>query len=72
MAKKPIELKRPKMKRKLDVNNVPTEEEYNRLLDFLKTKSNKDYYFLSKYWVQRVPVCQNSSSSRGKTLYPGR
>lgn len=46
--KKPIELKRPKMKRKLDVNNVPTEEEYNRLLDFLKTKSNKDYYFFVK------------------------
>lgn len=46
--KKPIELKRPKMKRKLDVNNVPTEEEYNRLLDFLKTKSNKDYYFFIK------------------------
>ena len=46
--KKQIELKRPKMKRKLDVNNVPTEEEYNRLLDFLKTKSNKDYYFFIK------------------------
>ena len=46
--KKPIELKRPKTKRKLDVNNVPTEEEYNRLLDFLKTKSNKDYYFFIK------------------------
>ena len=27
--KKPIELNRPKIKRKLDVNNVPTEEEYN-------------------------------------------
>lgn len=36
------------MKRKLDVSNVPTEEEYNRLLDFLKTKSNKDYYFFVK------------------------
>ncbi len=46
--KKPIELNRPKIKRKLDVNNVPTEEEYNRLLDFLKTKSNKDYYFFIK------------------------
>lgn len=46
--KKPIELKRPKMKRKLDVSNVPTEEEYNRLLDYLKTKSNKDYYFFIK------------------------
>lgn len=46
--KKPIELKRPKMKRKLDVNNVPTEDEYNRLLDFLRTKRNKDYYFFVK------------------------
>lgn len=46
--KRPVELNRPKMKRKLDVNNVPTEEEYNRLLDFLKTKSNKDYYFFIK------------------------
>ena len=43
--KKPIELKRPKIKYNLELNNVPTEEEYNRLLDFLKTKSNKDYYF---------------------------
>ena len=43
--KKPLELKRPKMKRKLDTNNVPTEDEYNRLLEYLKTKSNKDYYF---------------------------
>lgn len=46
--KKPIELKRPKMKRKLDVSNVPTEDEYNRLLEYLKTKSNKDYYFFIK------------------------
>ena len=36
------------MKRKLDVNNVPTEEEYNRLLEYLKTKLNKDYYFFIK------------------------
>ena len=47
-VKKPIELKRPRMKRKLDVNNVPTEEEYNRLLEYLKTKLNKDYYFFIK------------------------
>lgn len=46
--KKPIELKRPKMKRKLDVNNVPTEEEYNRLLEYLKTKANRDYNFFIK------------------------
>jgi phage integrase len=46
--KKPIELKRPKIKRKLDVNNVPIEEEYNRLLEYLKAKNNKDYYFFIK------------------------
>lgn len=46
--KKPIELKRPKMKRKLDISNVPTENEYNRLLEYLKTKLNKDYYFFIK------------------------
>ena len=46
--KRPIELKRPKMKRKLDTDNVPTEDEYNRLLEYLKTKSNKDYYFFIK------------------------
>ncbi len=46
--KKPIELKRPKIKRKLDVNNVPTENEYNRLLEYLKAKNNKDYYFFIK------------------------
>lgn len=46
--KKPIELKRPKMKRRLDISNVPTEDEYNRLLEYLKTKLNKDYYFFIK------------------------
>lgn len=46
--KKPVELKRPKMKRRLDVDNVPTEEDYNRLLGYLKNKPNKDYYFFIK------------------------
>lgn len=69
--KKPIELNRPKIKRKLDVNNVPTEEEYNRLLEYLKKKIIRITIFLLRFWVQRVPVCQNSSSSRGKTSYPG-
>lgn len=46
--KKPIKLKRPKMKRKLDIGNVPTDDEYNKLLDYLSTKSNKDYYFFVK------------------------
>mgnify|MGYP004566256279 FL=1 len=46
--KKPIELKRPKMRRTLCVENVPTEKEYNKLLDYLLTKDNKDYYYLVK------------------------
>lgn len=43
--KKPLELKRPKIKKSLSVENIPTEEEYYRLLDFLRKKKNKDYYF---------------------------
>lgn len=70
--KKPIELKRPKIKRKLDVNNVPTEEEYNRLLEYLKGKNNKDYYFFIKVLGTTGAVCRNSSSLRGKTSYPGK
>lgn len=46
--KKPLELRRPKIRKKLEVNNVPTEEEYNRLLEYLKTKRNRDYYFFIK------------------------
>lgn len=45
---KPIKLKRPKFKRKLDTDNVPTEEEYKRLLDYLSQRKNKDYYFYIK------------------------
>lgn len=41
-VKKPIELKRPRMKRKLDVNNVPTEEEYNRLLEYLQKQLQRE------------------------------
>lgn len=47
-VKKPIELKRPKLKRKLNTENVPTENDYNELLAFLKTKRNQDYYFFIK------------------------
>lgn len=47
-VKKPIKLKRPKFTRKLDTDNVPTESEYEKLLEFLKTKKNKDYYFFIK------------------------
>lgn len=46
--KKPIELKRPKFKRALDTNNVPTEQDYNKLLEYLKTKKNGDHYFFIK------------------------
>lgn len=70
--KKPIELNRPKIKRELDVNNVPTEEEYNRLLEYLKGKNNKDYYFFIKVLGTTGAVCRNSSSLRGKTSYPGK
>ena len=47
-VKKPIKLKRPKVTRKLDTDNVPTEQEYGRLLDYLVTKRNKDHYFIVK------------------------
>lgn len=47
-AKKPIKLKRPKFQRKLDTDNVPTEKEYANLLEYLKSKKNKDYYFYIK------------------------
>lgn len=47
-VKKPIELKRPKFKRKLDTDNVPTEDDYERLLAYLKTKTNQDHYFFIK------------------------
>lgn len=47
-VKKPIKLKRPKFTRKLDTDNVPTEQEYYRLLEYLKTNKNKDYYFFIK------------------------
>ena len=33
------------MRRTLCVENVPTEKEYNKLLDYLLTKDNKDYYY---------------------------
>lgn len=46
--KKPIELKRPKFKKELNTENVPTEAEYNRLLEYLKTCPNKDRYFFIK------------------------
>lgn len=42
--KKPIKLKRPKSKRKLHTENIPTEIEYNKLLSHLLTKKDKLHY----------------------------
>lgn len=47
-VKRPIKLNRPKLKRKLDTDNVPTESDYSKLLSFLGAKKNKDYY----YWMR--------------------
>ena len=45
--KKPIKLKRPKYKRTLNTENVPTEAEYQKLCAYLETE-NPRYYFLVK------------------------
>ena len=47
-VKKSIRLKRPKFKRKLDTDNVPSEQEYGKLLTYLSTVKNKDHYFFVK------------------------
>ena len=47
-TRKPIKLKRPKISKSLETNNIPTEKEYNTLLSFLKEKPNKDHYF----WIK--------------------
>lgn len=44
----PVKLKRPKIKKELSVDNVPTEKEYERLLEYLAVQKNKDYYFFIK------------------------
>lgn len=46
--KKPIKLNRPKFKRKLDTGNIPTDAEYERLMNYLSELKNKDYYFFIK------------------------
>lgn len=46
--KKPVKLKRPKIKKELSVDNVPTEREYEKLLEYLSGQKNKDYYFFIK------------------------
>ena len=43
--KKPIKLKRPKIKTALSVDNIPTEKEYNRLLDYLN-EHDKHWAFI--------------------------
>ena len=45
---KPIRMKRPKIPRLLQTENIPTEEEYARLLEHLKAKKNQDHY----YWLK--------------------
>ncbi len=54
------------MKRKLDISNVPTEDEYNRLLEYLKTKLNKDYYFFIKVLGTTGARLWSFSNSRGR------
>lgn len=46
--KKPVKLKRPKFSRKLETDNVPDKQDYERLLSYLMKKNNKDYY----YWIK--------------------
>lgn len=46
--KKPIKLNRPKFHRKLNTENIPTEEEYIRLLDYLSSKKDKLNYLQIK------------------------
>lgn len=69
--KKPIELKRPKIKRKLDVNNVPTEEEYNRLLEYLKAKTIRITISLLRFWEQRRPLCRIPSQFTWEDIISG-
>lgn len=46
--KSPVVIKRPKFQRTLNTENVPNESEYNKLLSYLYSQSNKDRYF----WVK--------------------
>lgn len=39
--KKPVKLKRPKIQKTLSVENIPTEKEYQRLLDYLDAHAEK-------------------------------
>lgn len=44
-TKKPISLKKRKVKRTLSLENVPTEKEYNAILDYLRAQPNQDHYY---------------------------
>lgn len=46
--KKSVELNRLKIQRDLDTENIPTDSEYRRLLEYLLKHKNKDYYFFVK------------------------
>lgn len=48
--KKPVKIKRPKFRRNLNIENVPSEKDYKNLLDYLQTLPNKDYY----YWIKTL------------------
>ena len=45
---KPVKMKRPKFQRKLNTDNIPTEREYERLLQYLKDRDDKRWYFYVK------------------------
>lgn len=47
-SKTPISLKKPKRMKQLSLENVPTEKEYNKLLDYLRTKPDRKHYL----WVR--------------------
>lgn len=46
--RQPVKLKRPKFQRKLDTDNIPTEKEYERLLQYLNTQPDRRWYFYIK------------------------
>lgn len=47
-AKIPLKTKRLKTQKSLDLENVPTESEYNRLLEYLSQAKDKKWYFIVK------------------------
>lgn len=46
--KKPIEIRRPKIQKSLALDNIPTESEYQKMLDYLLNFQDKKYY----WWVR--------------------